>query len=148
MAYTASSRRSPGFIAFFDNILQRLVLQAQIGVHLLQPPVLFLELFQSLQSTGIHSAVLGFSLVEGALTETMFPAQFFQRDARFGFFQDIDDLCLAECRTLHVVSPGSILPEVSTFRWYYFTGGLPNLDADFLQQLRFAHKNRLKGLGR
>jgi hypothetical protein len=24
-----------------------------------------------------------------------------------------------------VVTPGSILPEVSTFNWYYFTGGLP-----------------------
>jgi hypothetical protein len=63
-------------------------------------------------------------LVEGALDKTMFPAQFFHRYAFLGFLQNIDDLCLAEWRSFHVVTPGLILPEVSTFCWYYFTGWL------------------------
>lgn len=57
--------------------------------------VFFFKLFQPLQGAGIHATVFRFPLVEGALAEAMFPAQFFHRDACFRFLQDIDDLFFA-----------------------------------------------------
>ena len=87
----------------------------------------------------------------GCGPETQLPhlssAQYFREQLPvFSRWKDSDD-CLQGSGAAPLGS--AFWPTFGLFLWTHpFRGVLPNLDADFLQQLRFAHKNRLKGLGR
>ena len=62
--------------------------------------------------------------------------------AGLGFVKDVDDLRFRETVSFHVASPVNILPEESTFGWYYFRGGLPILFARDLHAHCFRTKNQ------
>lgn len=54
-----NSRLQAGFKAFFDNVLQCPVLQAQVGKHLFEAAVLVLKLFNLFNIRSLHAAVSG-----------------------------------------------------------------------------------------
>jgi hypothetical protein len=49
---------------FFDNLAENLVVQGEIGVHLLELGVLFFEFLQLFKLTDLETAVLPFPLIE------------------------------------------------------------------------------------
>ena len=72
------------------------MVQAQLRVHLLESPVLFLELLQPLQIGCRHPAVLALPGVVGRIRDADFSADLFDLAAAFDLFQHLDDLCLGE----------------------------------------------------
>src|SRR6056297_879539 len=77
---------------FFDDILQDLVIQRQISVHLLQAPILGLELLESAQVRRFQPAVLRPPLVERRVTDAQLSANVLHRDTLLGPLQGADDL--------------------------------------------------------
>jgi len=75
-----------------------------MGVHLLQLAIFFFQFLQPLQLRGIHPAIFGFPFVESTLTETLLTAEFGHWHTGFCFFEDLDDLLLAVCFSLHGIS--------------------------------------------
>jgi len=71
---------------FFDNILQHFVVEAEIGIYLLQAPIFFLQLFEPFQIGDFHAAVFAFPSVIGALGDPIFPADRFDGTAAFDLF--------------------------------------------------------------
>ena len=70
------------------------MIQRQIGIHLLQAPVLILELLEPGHQRGSHSAELRASLVERRAADAVLPAQLMDRDARLGLLEDRQDLAV------------------------------------------------------
>ncbi len=48
---------------FFNNILQDLMIQAQLGIHLFKPTIFFFQIFKPLNVRGFHATVFGFPVV-------------------------------------------------------------------------------------
>ena len=51
-------------VFFFDDLLKNLVVQSQVGIHMLELPVFLFKLFKASDLGYVHAAVLGFPLVE------------------------------------------------------------------------------------
>jgi len=58
-------RFSPGLRAFFNGVFQRVVDQREVGVHLLQPRILGLQVLQAFEVTGGEASVFGLPVVQG-----------------------------------------------------------------------------------
>lgn len=71
------------------------MIQAQLGVHLLQPAVFLFKLLKPLHILGFHAAVLGFPVVVGRIGDAVLPADFLHQATALDLFQDLDDLGLA-----------------------------------------------------
>jgi len=52
-----------------------MMLQTEIGIHLLEPAVFILNFMWSFQVRGFHTAVFNFPLIEGTLAESILTAQ-------------------------------------------------------------------------
>ena len=74
------------------------MIQAKLGIHVLQVTILVFEFFQSLHLARFHPAVLRSPVVERSITHTVFATGVFDRLPGFDFLQNLDDLRLAEPR--------------------------------------------------
>ena len=86
---------------FVDNILEHVVDEAEIGIHLLQAPIFFLQLFEPFQIGDFPAAVFAFPSVIGALGDPIFTSDRFDGTAAFALFHDFDDLAFAVASFLH-----------------------------------------------
>jgi hypothetical protein len=101
-----SSRRTCGVtVLFFDDVLEGLVREGQLGVHLLQLAVLGLELFQSPKLRYVQTAVLRLPVVERRLADAVLSDKLRHLHAGLCLLQDRDDLLFTEPGLLHKSSP-------------------------------------------
>ena len=77
------------------------MVEAEIGIHLLQAPIFFLQLFEPFHIGDFHAAVFAFPSVIGALGDPIFPADRFDRTAALDLIYDFDDLAFAVASFLH-----------------------------------------------
>jgi len=78
------------------GFLADLGLDAFLGVHLLQPGILSLELLHALHEGGIHAAELASPLVDHGRAAAMLPSQVRDRHAGLVLLQDGHDLAVGE----------------------------------------------------
>ncbi len=71
------------------------MVQAQLGVHLLQTTVFLFKLLEPLHIRGFHTAVFGLPVVIGRIGDAVLPTNLLDQSAAFNLFQDLDDLGLA-----------------------------------------------------
>lgn len=93
------------------------MLQGHVGIHLLQPVVLGLQLLQALQIRGFEPAILRLPLIEAGRADAMLPAKILHLTAVLGLLEDRDDLALTEtgvphCHLFHRLR--SMMAEVPT----------------------------------
>src|SRR5699024_2808256 len=79
-----------------DDLLANLGLDPLLGVHLLQPAVLGLELLEAGHQRGIHAAELGSPLVERRTAHAVLAAQVGNRGAGLGLLEYGEDLVVAK----------------------------------------------------
>ena len=70
---------------FFDNLAENLVVQGEIGVHLLELGVFFFEFLQFLKLANLETAVLPFPLIERCSGNIESSADFICRHLSFKF---------------------------------------------------------------
>ena len=80
---------------FFDDILERPVLQAQISKHLFQSAVLILEFLEPFNIRGFHTTVFRFTVVISRIRDAVFTADLLNHSAAFDLFYNSHDLCFA-----------------------------------------------------
>src|SRR5215510_5664320 len=105
---------------FSNRILQRMMRQGKLGIHLLQPRVLGFELLQSAKLRDIQTAVAGFPVIEGRVADAVLAHQLRHLHTRLGLLQDRDDSFFGKPRLLHSSSPSQ---ENSTPKWSCASGG-------------------------
>ena len=81
---------------FCHGFLDDLGLHALFGVHLLQAPVLVLQLLQAGHQRSIHAAVLGAPLVERGTADAMLAAQIGRWSAHLRLLENGDDLTVGK----------------------------------------------------
>ena len=99
---------------FFDDLAEDLVVQGEIGVHLLELGVLFFEFLQFLKLANLETAVLPFPLIERGSGNIESPADFICRHPSFKFVYAFDDFRFGMSQFLHGCSfatKGSILTQ-------------------------------------
>ena len=77
---------------FFDEFLNRFVFQAEIGIHLFQATILFLECFQALDVRCFHATVLRLPIVVCRAADPVIATDLFNLQSCFNFLQDRNDL--------------------------------------------------------
>src|SRR5439155_17725617 len=123
-----SSRLRPrawpqALLLFCQHRPQRLDVQRLVGHHLLQPPVLILQLPQPSRFTDFQPAVLRLPAVVRLIADLVLPADLPHRQTRFHFLQNPNDLLLAESTLPHRSSSlGFYTPENSHLSWSSFGG--------------------------
>lgn len=91
---------------FCDDVLEGDVFKAQVGKHLLEPPVFSFQLLEPLDVGHFHVTIFGFPLVVCGLAHAVLTAYIGQLSACFGFFQYPYDLGLGESRFPHLLLLG------------------------------------------
>jgi hypothetical protein len=76
--------------------------EALLGIHLLEAPVLILQLLHASHQGRVHAAVFGTPLVESGVADSVLPAQLGNGAAGFGLLEDGDDLAVGKAGRLHV----------------------------------------------
>ena len=76
---------------FFDDLAENLVVQGEIGVHLLELGVFFFEFLQLFKLANLETAVLPFPLIERGSGNIESPADFVRRHSGFKFVYAFDD---------------------------------------------------------
>ena len=79
------------------------MIQAQLGVHLLKPSILILELLQALDIGRFHAPIFGFPVVISGIGYAVLPTDLLNQPAAFDLFQNLDDLKFCVTRFLHFV---------------------------------------------
>src|SRR5210317_1671253 len=77
------------------------MLKAEIGVHLLQAPVLVREFLQLPYVRDLHAAVLGFPVVVGRIGYPILAANLLHLATAFDLFQYANNLCFLESCFTH-----------------------------------------------
>ena len=111
------SLRASGVRVFFDNLAENLVVQGEIGVHLLELGVLFFEFLQLFKLTDLETAVLPFPLIERGSGNIESPADFVRRHSGFKFVYALDDFRFGMSQFFHGCSfatKGSILTQAES----------------------------------
>lgn len=111
---STNSRFSDGLRAFFDNVLQDPVIEAQLGTDVLELPTFVPDLFHSLHLDGLHFTLFRASVVRCGVAHSVFTADVFDRLPGLDFLQDRDDVSLTDTTLLHAaysLSAGSRLDE-------------------------------------
>ncbi len=106
-----------------DQLLERMVLHRQVGVHPLELGVLCLQLSDAPQFGDLKSAVLALPTVVGRLADGVFAAHFGHFEACLYLLQDRHDLTLAEPTFFHRVL-GCPPPSASSFELSHARGSL------------------------
>lgn len=99
---------------FFDDLAENLVVQGEIGVHLLELGVFFFEFLQFLKLANLETAVLPFPLIERGSGNIESPADFVRRHSGFKFVYAFDDFRFGMSQFFHGCSfatKGSILTQ-------------------------------------
>ena len=96
-----NSRLQAGFKAFFDNVLQRPVLQAQAGKPLFEEAVLDIKLFNLFNIRNLHATVSGLSVVVGGFRNTGLLADIFNSSSGFNRLNHGVDLMLSKTGFTH-----------------------------------------------
>jgi hypothetical protein len=94
-------RRAMGPTTFCDDRLQRLDVERLLRHDLLQPPVLILQLLQSLHLAQLHAAVLGFPAVVRLLGDAVRANQVGDLPPGFALADDRQDLLVGELAPFH-----------------------------------------------
>src|SRR5258705_7908277 len=99
-----------------QDVLDRRVLERELGIHPLQLRVLGLQLPQPLQLVDRGARVLRPPMEVGRLADIVLPEDLDDRDPRLPLLQDADDLALGEPRLSHghLLGPGKSTFELST----------------------------------
>lgn len=77
---------------FLQGLLDDLCLQAFLGIHLLEPPVLVFEFLEPCHQRGVHAAEFAAPFVKRGRTDAVLPAEFGDRAATLGLLEYGDDL--------------------------------------------------------
>lgn len=112
---------------FCESLLDDLGLEALLGIHLLEPAILFLQLLEARHQGGVHAAELGALLVEGGAANPVLTAQIRYGNARFGLLENGQDLAIAEWGCLQCKTFSARMGENSTSDDSGFQGGLPTI---------------------
>jgi len=83
---------------FCDHILERRILQQEIGLQPLEPVVFILQFLQPIHVRGLQATVLGFPLIVGSGADPVVPPDFVDGATGVGLLQDRHDLDLGELR--------------------------------------------------
>src|SRR5512135_2512303 len=97
---------SAGSPLFCQHRLQRPIVQGQFRYHVLQLPVLILQLLQSPGLAQLQSAILRLPAVKAGTCDPVPPAQLSGFHSRLRFLQDGDDLFFVESTLPHGSSSG------------------------------------------
>ena len=89
-----------------DQILERTILQREIGIHPFELRQCPLDLFETLQVRRFQPAVFRLPVVIRGIADTMLSAEIFDFDADIRLFQDCDNLCFAESTGFQYEPPG------------------------------------------
>src|SRR5690554_539146 len=112
---------------FCHCLLENIGLEPLLGVHLLQAPVLLLQLFEARHHRGVHAAGLGTPLVERGTAHAVLAAELRHRRAALGLLHNRQDLAVAVAGLLHVEPPRA----QSTRKFYFWllllSGGITTL---------------------
>jgi hypothetical protein len=84
-----------------DQLLERVVIQCEIGDQALEPCVLVLKLAESAQLADLQPAVPGLPPVEGLLADPVPTAEVGRLGTHLGLLQHGDDLLLGESLSSH-----------------------------------------------
>ena len=90
---------------FYDDSLQRRMVQCKVGIEAFQLAVRRLQLPEPLHSRGLQAPVFGCPLVGGGSTEARGPPNRVDGATGIGRRQETDDLGFGECR----LAPGNLL---------------------------------------
>ena len=74
---------------FCEGLVENLRLQSFLGIHLLKPGVLDLQLLEPGHHRRVHPAVLGSPLVKGRRTHPKLPADLWHRQSRLNPLQSL-----------------------------------------------------------
>ncbi|GGD26617.1 hypothetical protein GCM10011513_25050 [Franconibacter daqui] len=96
-----SSRLTPGFKAFFDNVFQIPILKAQVGKPLFEALALILKILDLFNIKGFHAAVSGLPVIAGGFRDTGLPAKIFNSSSDFNRLNHGDDLMLSKTGFTH-----------------------------------------------
>src|SRR5262252_5624042 len=101
-----------------QDVLDRRILEGELGVHPFELGVLRLELLQPLELGHRRSRVLRPPLKVRRLADVVLPEDLGDLDARLPLLQDLDDLAFREPRLSHghLLGPGKSTVKVSTSR--------------------------------
>lgn len=91
----------PGSPLPFQRVLQCLLVQHQIGDHLLQISALLLELAQALRLAHVEAAVLRAPVVDGLGRDAVIASEVVDLRAAFGLLEDLGCLGLGELTLAH-----------------------------------------------
>src|SRR5882757_7720168 len=108
----------PAQAVFCDHRLEHFLVQTQLSYHLLQPPVLLLQLRHPPRLGQLHSRVPLPPPVKCCLRDPVMPNHLACALARLHFLQDPDDLFFAVPIAPHL----SLLPLDSLYHWSSFRG--------------------------
>src|SRR6202008_2973181 len=97
----------------FNGVLQRVMRERQLRVHLLKLRILALELLQPPQLRGVETAVLRLPVVKRRFADAELANELRDLHAGLGLPQHRDDLLFTESGLLHRV----LLSENSTSAW-------------------------------
>ena len=81
---------------FFERLRDNFSLELFLKVHLLEPSVLFFELFHARHHGDIHAAVLGPPFVKGRSTYALLATNVWNADASLNAFDRIQNLAITE----------------------------------------------------
>ena len=87
------------------QLLHQSIVEAEVGVHLLQAAIFFLQLLQPLQVRCFHSAVLGSSLVKQSCADSQITIDLFNGDSRFRLLDCLDDRLFTVLTFFSCLSP-------------------------------------------
>lgn len=103
-------------LLFSKGVFQQLILYRHLGIHLLQPPVLFRHGLHLGHQRSVHAAILRPPVVERRIADRMLAADVCHRHSTFSLLQDREDLRVSESRFLHVFLQAQSTPEKSNFQ--------------------------------
>ena len=111
------------------------MVQAQLGIHLLQSPVLFFQSLELLHLKRLHATVLTLPVVVGRLRNLILAAAFLHLAAGFDLLQHLDDLRLSKSGLSSRSPFGQFTQENSSSEWDCPKGGGLHhvIELDFIQ---------------
>jgi hypothetical protein len=125
-SFMAISRRWYGRF-FSEDVLQKLVPHRHLGVHLLQPAILFRHRLHLGHQRRVHAVELRAPVVVSRRADPVHAAQIRYRRAVLALLQNRQDLSIRKSRFLNRLLLAYPSPEKSIFQPNDFPGGLPFL---------------------
>ena len=121
---SANSFLTSGSRVFFDDVLQNLVIQSQLSIHLLQFAVFLLKLLESADLTDLHAAVLALPIVQYRFGNAVIAGNCLGIDAAFQLLNGLHHLTFCVYFSFHRRKSNDFcLIQICTTNWEGYKKG-------------------------